>query len=544
MTSQRKPTCFSISTATSDMESPLKRDIPTPVFLEDSPSTLTRKRTRSNGLSTPRRSSFLPPRSPVKSAQPVSRVFRRGPKYDCSGPRSVGTSNGDLLKTPHYSFQSPGTYFDQCFVVEEKLGAGSFGEVFKVKSKEDGRHYAVKISRQGFRGELDRSYKLQEVNRHERLKPHPNCVRFFKAWEEGGHLYIQTELCQQSLKSYCEQFHDPADETFIWECLADLALGLRHIHDVQLGHFDIKPDNIFITSDGVCKIGDFGLMLDLSSNDLAEALDGDPKYLAPELLEGKFGKAADIFSLGLTMLELSCDVDLPRGEDLWHALREGDVPADVTQHLSCELRELILSMLNPEPNARPSIHDVLCNSILSKIAARRQRCAFALRIRNYTKMCASQVWLQITKFLLFVFAFLWKWPLMSRISFSSSDTSSEDSVVAPGSEDSFHPQLSSSFTEAATPQSAPSHQWPTDPIKLNSRNELTEGPVSATPFMVCRARTLTSPLVGAGSPPSPGNTPQTTPRPPQRLFFDDLHNERFGKLGPKKLLDAFEDVSD
>ena len=56
-----------------------------------------------------------------------------------------------------------------------------------------------------------------------------------KAWEEGGHLYIQTELCQQSLKFYCEQFHDPADETFIWECLADLALGLRHIHDVQLG---------------------------------------------------------------------------------------------------------------------------------------------------------------------------------------------------------------------------------------------------------------------------------------------------------------------
>jgi membrane-associated tyrosine/threonine-specific cdc2-inhibitory kinase len=437
--------------------------------------------------------------------------------------------------------------------VEDRLGAGSFGEVFKVQSKEDGRYYAVKISRQGFRGELDRSYRLQEVNRHEVLKPHPNCVRFYRAWEEEGHLYIQTELCQQSLKSYCEQFHDPPDEAFVWQCLADLALGLRHIHDLQLGHFDIKPDNIFITSNGVCKIGDFGLMLDLSSSDLTEALDGDPKYLAPELLEGKFSKAADIFSLGLTMLELSCDVDLPQGEDLWHALREGNVPTDVTQDLSCELKKLILSMLNPEPSARPSIHEVLRNPTLSKIAAQRQRYAFSLRIRNYTKMWASQAWAQITKFLLFVFAFLWKWPLVRRISFSSKDTPSEN-IVAPGSEDSFHPQMSSSFTEAATPKNTSSHQCLMDPVTPNSRNGytespnrrngLTESPLSATPFSVYKGRTLTSPLIGgSGSRASPANTHQTT-LPFRNILFEDVHNERFGKLDPKKLLDAFDDVSD
>lgn len=37
---------------------------------------------------------------------------------------------------------------------------------------------------------------MEEVAKHESLLPHPNCIRFYKAWEERGHLYIQTELCK------------------------------------------------------------------------------------------------------------------------------------------------------------------------------------------------------------------------------------------------------------------------------------------------------------------------------------------------------------
>ena len=40
-----------------------------------------------------------------------------------------------------------------------------------------------------------RRKKLDEVEKHERLPPHSNCVRFYRAWEERLHLYIQTELC-------------------------------------------------------------------------------------------------------------------------------------------------------------------------------------------------------------------------------------------------------------------------------------------------------------------------------------------------------------
>jgi len=116
----------------------------------------------------------------------------------------------------HYDETANESYFDQCFTIEAKIGEGSFGEVstnfffqhnkirlitnfpqvFRVRSKEDGRLYAVKRTMGCFRSATHRLEKLSEVQKHERLPKHPNLVRFYKAWEEQGALYIQTELCK------------------------------------------------------------------------------------------------------------------------------------------------------------------------------------------------------------------------------------------------------------------------------------------------------------------------------------------------------------
>ena len=71
--------------------------------------------------------------------------------------------------------------------------------------------------------------------------------------------------------------------------------GLKHLHDNRLCHFDIKPANIFIGRDGTtCKLGDFGLCVSLDER-LNEAVEGDAVYMAPELMQGNFGKPADVF---------------------------------------------------------------------------------------------------------------------------------------------------------------------------------------------------------------------------------------------------------
>lgn len=57
-----------------------------------------------------------------------------------------------------------------------------------------------------------------------------------------------------------------------------------------------------------------------------EAVEGDPKYLAPELMKLQFGSSADIFSLGMTILELATDLDLPKQGEMWQQLRQGGLP--------------------------------------------------------------------------------------------------------------------------------------------------------------------------------------------------------------------------
>ena len=73
--------------------------------------------------------------------------------------------------------------------------------------------------------------------------------------------------------------------------------GVKHLHDHNLCHFDIKPANSFISLDGkACKLGDFGLVVSLDDPDVKSvAQEGDPKYMAPELMQGHFGKPADVF---------------------------------------------------------------------------------------------------------------------------------------------------------------------------------------------------------------------------------------------------------
>lgn len=55
-------------------------------------------------------------------------------------------------------------------------------------------------------------------------------------------------------------------------------------------------------------------------------MEGDPKYLAKELMNGVFTTAADVFSVGITALEMACDLALPSCGEPWQMLRQGEIP--------------------------------------------------------------------------------------------------------------------------------------------------------------------------------------------------------------------------
>lgn len=180
---------------------------------------------------------------------------------------STSQSNDEslLLKSSIYRPYLRESYFEQCFEVVDRIGEGSFGEVFKVRSKEDGQLYAVKKSLQLYRGEQSRQEKIEEVRRYEQFSEHENCITLHNAWEQNDLLYMQLELCKCNLETYVMQTNVQLSETEVWNILVDLLLAVKALHDQNLIHLDIKLENIMISEDNVCKLGDFGLVADLSA---------------------------------------------------------------------------------------------------------------------------------------------------------------------------------------------------------------------------------------------------------------------------------------
>jgi mitosis inhibitor protein kinase SWE1 len=99
---------------------------------------------------------------------------------------------------------------------------------------------------------------------------------------------------------------------------------LKHIHETGFIHLDLKPANILITFEGVLKIADFGMASKWPAKAGIEG-EGDREYIGPEILRGSYDKPADIFALGLIMLETAGNVELPDNGLSWQKLRNGDM---------------------------------------------------------------------------------------------------------------------------------------------------------------------------------------------------------------------------
>ncbi|EGU82862.1 WEE/WEE-UNCLASSIFIED protein kinase [Fusarium oxysporum f. sp. raphani 54005] len=226
----------------------------------------------------------------------------------------------------------------------EQIGKGEFSVVYRVTqadhqmtfgnlsttpttSPTKGRVYAVKKSKHAFQGPKDRDTKVREAEILRTLSFSEHVVQYFDHWDYNNHLYIQTEYCEEgTLDKFLGTVGRGGrlDDFRIFKILQDLCLGLKDIHDSGFMHLDLKPANILVTFEGVLKIGDFGLAQSCSS---AEGVDveGDREYMAPEMLKGKSCQSADVFSLGLIILETAANVVLPDNGPTWIALRSGDL---------------------------------------------------------------------------------------------------------------------------------------------------------------------------------------------------------------------------
>ncbi|XP_020254629.1 wee1-like protein kinase [Asparagus officinalis] len=243
----------------------------------------------------------------------------------------------------------------------EQIGCGNFSHVFKVLKRIDGCMYAVKHTIRQLRHDNERRQALMEVQALAALGSHENVVGYYTSWFENEQLYIQMELCDQSLST--NKGHIPKGREVL-EMLYQMAKALRFMHEKGIAHMDLKPENIYVKN-GVYKIGDFGCAT-LTDRSLPIE-EGDSRYMPQEILKDKYEHLdkVDIFSLGITTYELVKGSPLPDSGPQFSNLREGKIA--LLPVISMQFQSLIKAMMDPDPMRRPSAKEIMENPIFEKL---------------------------------------------------------------------------------------------------------------------------------------------------------------------------------
>ncbi|XP_028699529.1 serine/threonine-protein kinase Nek11 isoform X7 [Macaca mulatta] len=185
----------------------------------------------------------------------------------------------------------PKTLIARRYVLQQKLGSGSFGTVYLVSDKKAKRGEELKVLKEISVGELNPNETVQANLEAQLLSKldHPAIVKFHASFVEQDNFCIITEYCEGRDLDYKIQEYKEAGKIFpdnqIIEWFIQLLLGVDYMHERRILHRDLKSKNIFLKNN-LLKIGDFGVSrLLMGSCDLATTLTGTPHYMSPEALK-------------------------------------------------------------------------------------------------------------------------------------------------------------------------------------------------------------------------------------------------------------------
>ena len=252
---------------------------------------------------------------------------------------------------------APGTRLGG-FEVEGPLGSGGMGEVYRARDLTLGRAVAIKVLPDHLGDDAIVRARFEREARAVAALSHPNILAIHHLGDSNGRWYAVTELLQgQTLGERLRQGPLPLQKQLrIGRAIAE---GLSAAHAQGVIHRDLKPDNVFLTSDGRVKILDFGLAQqreegaerpDGSSTTRPGMILGTAGYLSPEQARGeRLDERSDVFGLGCLLYEmLTGHPAFLRGstvESIVAVLQEdppsppADAPADLCQLIQCCLEK-------------------------------------------------------------------------------------------------------------------------------------------------------------------------------------------------------------
>jgi tetratricopeptide (TPR) repeat protein/tRNA A-37 threonylcarbamoyl transferase component Bud32 len=251
--------------------------------------------------------------------------------------------------------------------IEERIGAGGMGVVYRAYDAQLDRYVAIKVlPSEDFKDPTLRARLVQEARTASRLN-HPNICTVHEAGEADGQAYIAMELVEGEVLSVRLE-SGPLPPEKIVRYGAQLADALTHAHERGVVHRDLKTSNAIITLDDRIKVLDFGLAKRVRVDEPEGATSrADPTltrpgtavgtlaYMAPEQLRGLPADArTDIWALGVVIYEMATSRKPFTGGTAYEisaAILEGE-PAPLPDRVPAEIAGVIVRCLQRDPSRR------------------------------------------------------------------------------------------------------------------------------------------------------------------------------------------------
>ena len=310
--------------------------------------------------------------------------------------------NKDFMLIRHQSstsFSLTTPKFDEEYVILKTLSNGEMGTVYLCMKFQDNSPYAVKVTKH-FSKKIDylNMKKFVEITEKNSQDSAYNFIQKYKDfWIENDeeeqttssskgskrvkNMYIVTNyLPNGNLKDYLSKLRESLcfvfSEEFCWDIVFEMIISVSFLHKIKYVHFDIKPTNYLITNDGHVILTDFCLSQDENSLLKEAEVEGDSVYISPECLglldknEGglikkcKITHKSDLFSLGLSILEVLSSIELPKNGEIWNEIRTKEIPGKFYDQIpdfksKNSFKNLVENLTKIQPESRVELEQVL-----------------------------------------------------------------------------------------------------------------------------------------------------------------------------------------